>query len=70
MRVDTAGLANPATARAFGVNSVMMRNRSPSVVNDAGGTTDTRCINQRAVQRNRAALVERLFLDGEDVIRP
>jgi hypothetical protein len=44
MRVDTAGLANPATARAFGVNSVMMR--------------------------NRAALVERLFLDGEDVIRP
>jgi feruloyl-CoA synthase len=62
-------LAHEATGSSTRVARAMIMETPPSI--DAGEVTDKGSINQRAVLKNRAALVERLYADppGPEIIK-
>ena len=57
-------LARASTGSSTQVARAMIMHEAPSI--DAGEVTDKGSINQRAVLRNRAALVEKLYADPPD----
>ncbi len=61
-------LARASTGSSTRVARVLIMTEAPSI--DAGEVTDKGSINQRAVLKSRAALVERLYAEppGPDII--
>jgi feruloyl-CoA synthase len=57
-------LARAATGSSMRVARALIVHEAPSI--DAGEVTDKGSINQRAVLKNRAALVEKLYADPPD----